>query len=124
MNLESHAVDEDARSCRVTVAGRTTGRRRTTELWFVPADGGVFLMSGSGGLMQWCLDLQREEQAVLRIGDGAWQVRVAPVTDEQVRIAALGEFHDKYDTPERDRLADWLDTAVVFRLVITRAIQD
>jgi hypothetical protein len=115
-------VDTTQRHCRVTVAGRVTGRRRTTELWFVPADGGVFLMSGSGGLTQWCMDLEREEQAVLRIGDDSWHVRTAKVGDDAIRAAALELFHDKYDVDRPSRLDAWLDNAVVFRLVITRAL--
>lgn len=115
-------IDEGQHYCWLTIAGRITARRRTSELWFVPADHGVFLMSGSGGLTQWCLDLEREEQAVLRIGDQSWHVRAAPVTDDAVRSQALDMFHRKYDLPDRDRLQAWLTNAVVFRLVITRAL--
>lgn len=115
-------IDEAQRYCWLTIAGRITARRRTAELWFIPSDGGVFLMSGSGGLTQWCLDLEREEQAVLRIGDQSWQVRAASVDDEGVRFQALRLFHEKYDPPHRDRLAAWESNAVVFRLVITREL--
>lgn len=119
---EDSAIDATQRYCWLTIAGRVTARRRTAELWFVPADDGVFLMSGSGGLTQWCLDLEREEQAVLRIGDNSWHVRAARVTNDQVRAASLEMFHDKYDTPDHDRLDAWLANAVVFRLVITREL--
>lgn len=113
----------DHHDCWLTTSGRVTARRHTTELWFVPADGGVFLMSGSGGLRQWCLDLAAEEQAVLRVGDVRWQVRAALLDDDDpVRAAALGLFHDAYDLDGRDRLATWLDQAAVFRVVFLREI--
>lgn len=113
----------DLDDCWLTTTGRVTARRHTTELWFVPSDGGVFLMSGSGGLRQWCLDLVAEEQAVLRIGDDRWQVRSALLADDDpVRTAALELFHAKYDRDGRDRLAAWLDQAAVFRLVLIREI--
>lgn len=113
----------DLHDCWLTTTGRVTARRHTTELWFVPSDGGVFLMSGSGGLRQWCLDLEAEEQAVVRVGDTRWQVRAALLGDEDpVRAAALGLFHDKYDLDGRDRLAAWLDQAAVFRIVFLREV--
>ncbi len=56
------------RYCYVSTQGRVTARRHTAELWFVPEEGGVYLMSGSGGLTQWCLNLQAEGQGVVRIG--------------------------------------------------------
>lgn len=121
-DVDDLGIDRDQRYCWVTIAGRVTARRRTVELWFVPADGGVFLMSGSGGLTQWCLDLEREEQAVLRIADRQWHVRAAQVLDDRVRAAALQLFHEKYDSVGHDRLAAWLDNAVVFRLVVTRPL--
>lgn len=117
--LEATSTD---RYCYLTTTGRVTGRRRTVELWFVPADGGVFLMSGSGGLTQWCLDLEAEEQGVLRLDDRSFHVRAAPVVDEAVRTRALGAFHDKYDPPGRDRRAAWEANATVFRLVTTREL--
>jgi hypothetical protein len=115
-------VTSTARYCYLTTTGRVTGRRRTVELWFVPADGGVFLMSGSGGLTQWCLDLEAEEQGVLRLDDRSFHVRAAEVVDEGVRAAALVDFHDKYDPPGRDRVSAWQANATVFRLVTTREL--
>ena len=67
---------QDQRYAYLTTQGRVTGRRHTAELWFVPAEGGVWLMSGSGGLTQWCLNLQAEEQGVLRVGSRSWLARV------------------------------------------------
>ena len=74
MNLPAELADE--KYCYLSTQGRVTGRRHTAELWFVPAEGGVYLMSGSGGLTQWCLNLQAEEQGVLRIGTRSWLARV------------------------------------------------
>lgn len=122
MTTARHEVDATQRYCRVTIAGRVTARRRTSELWFVPASGGVMLMSGSGGLTQWCMDLEREEQAVLRVGEQSFHVRAAQVVDDQVRARALELFHDKYDAGRSSRLPAWLDNAVVFRAVITREL--
>ena len=73
------------RYCYLTTEGRVTGRRHTAELWFIPTEGGVFLMSGSGGLTQWCLNLQAEERGSIRIDGRTWFARAAflPMDDDR-----------------------------------------
>lgn len=120
--VELAPAEHAQRHCWLTTSGRVTTRRHTTELWFVPADSGVFLMSGSGGLRQWCLDLVAEEQGVVRIGDRRWHARSAKLDDPTIRTAVLSLFHDKYDVGDQDRLSMWLDQAAVFRLVFLREV--
>ncbi len=119
VDVDTSTLDQPL--CWLTTTGRVTARRHTTELRFVPADGGVFLMSGSGGLRQWCLDLVAEEQAVVRIGDHRYQARAAQVVDPDVRAAALELFDDKYDgAPGGRGRRD--DDVNVYRLVFLREV--
>lgn len=121
MDVPDELVDE--RYCLLTTQGRITGRRHTAELWFVPADGGVYLMSGSGGLTQWCLNLQAEEQGVLRIADRTWLARVAFLDrDDPDREVVLRRFHERYDPPGKDRTEPWMRSAIVAHLVFVRAL--
>lgn len=109
--------------CVLSTQGRVTGRRHSAELWFVPAPGGVVLMSGSGGLTTWCLNLQSEEQGVLRVGDRSWLTRASTLhRDDPDRLAALEAFHDKYDPPGKDRRPPWTRDATVLELVFTREL--
>jgi hypothetical protein len=109
--------------CLLSTQGRVTGRRHTAELWFVPTEGGVHLMSGSGGLTQWCLNLQAEEQGVLRIADRSWLGRASFLDrDDPNRAGALDRFHDKYDPEEKDRTEPWLRNATVVQLVLTHEL--
>lgn len=111
----------DQHYCVLSTQGRVAGRRHTAELWFVPSDGGVHLMSGSGGLTTWCLNLEAEEQGVLRIGDRSWLARAAILHDDDPdRAAALAAFHVKYDPPGKDRTEPWLRNATVVQLVLVR----
>lgn len=114
---------EVERYCTLTTQGRVTGRRHTAELWFVPETGGLYLMSGSGGLTQWCLDLQAEEQGVVRIAGRGWLARAAFLRDDDPdRERALSAFHAKYDPPGQDRLGSWRRSATVVQMVFTREL--
>jgi len=105
--------------CLLTTRTRITDRSHTAELWFVPAPGGVYLMSGSGGLTSWFLNLQTEEEGVLRIGDHGWRVRAAfPDRDDPARAEALRMFHERYDHGGKNRLEPWLRDAVVAHVVL------
>jgi len=113
----------DHRYCLLTTRTRITDRSHTAELWFVPAPGGVYLMSGSGGLTSWFLNLQTEEEAVLRIADHGWRVRAAfPGRDDPERASALQAFHERYDREGKDRLGPWLRDAVVAHVVLVREL--
>lgn len=113
----------DQRYCLLSTQARVTGRRHTAELWFLPTDGGVHLMSGSGGLTTWCRNLELEEQGVLRIGDRSWLVRASRIDDDQEREQILRAFHAAYDPPGKDRTGPWLRDAVVLQLVLTRELE-
>ncbi len=119
--MELPAAALEHRYCLLTTRSRS--RAHTAELWFVPAPGGVHLMSGSGGLTSWCLALQAEEEGVLRIGPSAWQVRAAFLPqDAPERLDALDAFHARYDPPDRDRREPWRRDAVVVHLVLVREL--
>ena len=121
MELPPDALEH--RYCLLTTRTRGGERSHTTELWFVPAPGGAYLMSGSGGLTSWFLNLQAEEEAVVRIGPHGWQARAAFLTDGTTeRRTALEAFHLRYDPPGTDRLEAWLRDAVVAHLGLVRSL--
>lgn len=121
MQLPDELVDE--RYCYLTTTQRVTARRHTAELWFVPAEGGVYLFSGSGGLTTWCLNLQADEQGVLRIGERSWLARAAFLHEEDPRREeALRAFHHEYDPAGKDRTAAWMRNAAVAHLVLVREL--
>jgi len=114
----------DHRYCLLTTRTRVSDRSHTAELWFVPAPGGAYLMSGSGGLTNWFLNLQAEEEGVLRIDGNSWLVRAAFLSeDDPARADALRHFHERYDPPGKDRLPVWLRDAVVAHLVLVRPLR-
>jgi hypothetical protein len=113
----------DERYCVLTTQGRVTGRRHSAELWWVPSEGGAWLMSGSGGLTQWCLNLQAEEQGVVRIGHRSWLGRASFLApDDEERETVLEAFHHRYDPPGKDRTDPWVRNATVVQMVFVREL--
>ena len=114
---------EDVRYCVLATQARMGGRRHSAELWFLPTEGGVYLMSGSGGLTQWCLNLQSEDQGVVRIGGRSWLARASFLhRDDPDRARVLDEFHHRYDPPGKDRRGAWLRDATVVQMVFVREV--
>lgn len=114
----------DVRYCILATQARMGGRRHSAELWWLPTEGGVHLMSGSGGLTQWCLNLQAEEQGVVRIGDRSWLARAAFLhREDPERDDVLAAFHDRYDPAGKDRTPAWVRDATVVQMVFVREIE-
>lgn len=121
MNVPEDLLDEPY--CVLATQARGAGRRHSAELWFAPTDGGVYLMSSSGGLTQWCFNLQAEEQGVVRIDGRSWLARAAFLDDaDPARDTALDAFHERYDPPDRDRRPSWQRSATVLQMVFVREV--
>jgi hypothetical protein len=122
MDVPTELLDE--RYCILATQARMGGRRHSAELWWLPSEGGVHLMSGSGGLTQWCLNLQAEEQGVVRIADRSWLARAAFLHgDDPERTEVLAAFHERYDPPGKDRTPSWMRDATVVQMVFVREIE-
>lgn len=112
-------VHSDELSCVLTTIQRVTARRHVAELRFAPADGGIYVASGSGGLATWCLNLQASEQAVVRVGEREWLARAVIVAEDDPRHAqALEQFASRYGGPNGSRDSE----TVVAHLVFVRAL--
>lgn len=122
MELPAELADE--RYCVLSTQSRMAGRRHTAELWFLPAEGGIHLMSGSGGLTQWCLNLSADPQGVVRVASRSWLARASFLhRDDPERPAILQAFHERYDPPGRDRTSGWLRDATVVQMVFVRELE-
>ena len=122
MELPSDLAEE--RYCVLATQSRMAGRRHSAELWFLPTEGGVHLMSDSGGLTQWCLNLQGDDQGVVRIGGRSWLARASFLhRDDPERPGILQAFHERYDPPGKDRTSGWLRDAIVVQMVFVRELE-
>lgn len=112
------------RYCTLSTTSRISGRRHTAELWFVPAEGGIHLLSGSGGLTQWWMNLEAAEQGVVRLAGRAWLARASFLgAADPLRDEVLAAFHDKYDPASTDRRDEWRPASLA-HLVLGRELFD
>ncbi len=54
---------------RLTTTGRTTGRPREIEIWFVSADGKFYMLAEQFHRAQWVKNIERYSRVQVRIGD-------------------------------------------------------
>jgi len=103
--------------CYLTTVGRVTGRPHTIEIWFVAADGHLWLLTEPDGRADWVRNLQRQPQVTVKVGENtvpalAGVVDVPP--DAPVR-RALAVRYGHAD----DDLAAWAGAALVVRVTPT-----
>jgi deazaflavin-dependent oxidoreductase (nitroreductase family) len=101
--------------CYLTTTGRASGLPREIEIWFALLGRTVYLLSGGGGRAHWVRNLRRQPQAVVRIGDQAFEVtaREPPPGEEASR--ARDALFDKYSRPGSDRTR-WRDHGLLVGL--------
>ncbi len=90
-------------NCRLTVRGRKTGQPRSVTIWYVLADGRLFL-TGSAETPQWCRNLRANPDvtAVVRGTELRGRARIA---DDPAEADAIRErFVRKYLLARLSRL--------------------
>ena len=66
----------------VTTTGRKSGLPRRIEIWFVEADGFVYILAEHGLQAQWVMNILANPEVHVRIGDAQWN-GTARVLDAQ-----------------------------------------
>ena len=83
--LEEHA---DASVCYLVTIGRSSGRRRTIEIWFATDGERIYLLAGGRDRAHWVRNLRVEPRVRVRLGGHTLEGTASVVSD-----------------PDRDRLA-------------------
>lgn len=71
----------DATYGYLTTTGRVSGRRHEVEIWFAVDGQAIYLLSGSGGRSDWCLNLEASPSAEFTIDGKRYPVSGRLVTD-------------------------------------------
>ena len=98
----------------VLVTRDADGDPRVTKMWLAVVDGSGYVRTSE---TRWSANLQRNPDAVLRIGGAAHGVRAAPVDEATLRSAIDQAFREKYGF--QDRMSGWFidrSEATIWRL--------
>jgi deazaflavin-dependent oxidoreductase (nitroreductase family) len=110
---------QDHQFCYVTTTGRVTGRPHEIEIWFVYADGSIYLMAGGGRRADWVKNMLADPQVTVRIGSQELTAtaRVVEGGDEEDRARRLitGRYQGWREGQE---MSEWGKTALVVALDI------
>jgi deazaflavin-dependent oxidoreductase (nitroreductase family) len=82
-----------------TTTGRKTGLPREIEIWFVEADGRLYVLAEHGYKAHWVQNILVNPQVKVRIGDQQWSgtARVLdPVEDAEAYLNARQLAREKY----------------------------
>ena len=62
----------DTQFLYITTTGRTTGKPREIEIWFVEADGRLYVLAEHGYKAQWVQNILANPRVQVRVGDQQW----------------------------------------------------
>jgi deazaflavin-dependent oxidoreductase (nitroreductase family) len=98
----------------LTTTGRTSGRPRRIEIWFVQRDGVVYLLCGAGDRAQWVRNIRADPAVRLSIGpaEGPGRARVLDERDAE-DAAARAAIAAKYRPRYSGDLSSWERRALV-----------
>jgi deazaflavin-dependent oxidoreductase (nitroreductase family) len=100
---------KDDSTIELVTTGRKTGKEHVRPIWFVIDHGEVLVQAGKDGKTDWYLNLLKNPDAVVHIGDVRLRVRAKPATDTK-RVEEIHRlFLRKYMTA---RLLSWFGSSI------------
>lgn len=102
---------QDHEYCYLTTTGRVTGKPHTIEIWFHCDEQNVWLFTEPDGKTDWVLNLKRDPNVRLRIGELEIDAR-AEVVDLPTDALEREKIADRYQHVE-DGLQAWASGALV-----------
>src|ERR1041385_9412515 len=92
-------VKADTQFLYVTTLGRKTGLAREIEIWFIEADGRLYILAEHGYKAQWVQNILINPRVHVRMGDQEWSgmARILdPETDADAYLNARQLAREKY----------------------------
>lgn len=107
--------------CYLTTTGRTSGRKRTIEIWFGLESDTVYLLSGGGDESQWVKNLQADDRVTVRLGRKTYPGRARLVRDKVDDAKARRLLAAKYQGWEPGRrLSTWANNSLAVAVDLRR----
>src|SRR6185295_2111904 len=99
-------------TCDITTTGRTSGKPRRIEIWYLFIDGQVYI-TGTPGPRDWYANLLADPRFIFHVKQGAradLPARAVPITDPAERERIMGEImqSNHWFAAQEHSLAAWV----------------
>ena len=98
--------------CYLTTTGRSSGRKRTIEIWFGLGNDTIYLLSGGGDSAQWVKNILVDNDVTVRLGKKTYPGTARLVEDKDEDAKARRMLAAKYQgwQPGK-RLSGWANNS-------------
>jgi deazaflavin-dependent oxidoreductase (nitroreductase family) len=100
---------KDESTVELVTTGRKTGKQHVRPIWFVVDHGEILVQAGKDGKTDWYLNLLKDPDAVVHVGEVRLRVRAVPVLDAKRLEDVHQLFLRKYMTA---RLLSWFGSSI------------
>ena len=99
----------EARTLKMTTIGRKTGKRRTSEIWFVVEGNHLFVQAGKKARKGWLANIRSNPEVDLDIDGTELHGRASVISDPAEGQRVLALFRQKYWLA---RVASWVGAGI------------
>lgn len=92
----------------ITTIGRKSGQPHTKPIWFVYDQGHFYIQSGKGEKSDWYLNLQKNPQLTLKIGELTFTGKAKFIDDPKETERVHGLFRSKYLLARAAGMVGWV----------------
>jgi deazaflavin-dependent oxidoreductase (nitroreductase family) len=113
--------EADLDFCYLTTTGRTSGKKRTIEIWFGLEDDTVYMLSGGGDSAQWVRNLLADGRVTVRLGRKTYLGIARPVKEKDEDAKARRMLAAKYQGwKPGNRLSGWANNSLAVAVDLRR----
>jgi len=104
------------REIKITVTGRTSGRKISNPVWFVAEGNSLYLLPVHGSDTQWYKNVLHDPSMEIDARGAGATVRAVPLTDAREVSAVVEKFREKYGAGDVKKYYARFDAALVVHL--------
>jgi len=104
------------REIKITVTGRTSGRKISNPVWFVAEGNSLYLLPVHGSDTQWYKNVLYDPSIEIDARGAGATVRAVPLTDAKEVSAVVEKFRQKYGAGDVKKYYARFDAALVVHL--------
>jgi len=101
------------REINITVTGRKSGRPISIPVWFVLAEGKLYLLPVQGSDTQWYKNALKNPTIQIESGGEKAELKVTPITDPKQVASVAEKFRAKYGPSDVKKYYSKFDVAVL-----------